>query len=64
MLEPRPRMTSARPPEIARCPVSPPKVWNAYAGGFYLRSRSACVPLKFRVGRRAKTVRFGLGKRC
>src|SRR6266571_2692448 len=34
---------------IAACP-SPPHVWNAYAGGFYLRSRSACVPLTFRVG--------------
>jgi hypothetical protein len=42
----------------------PPKVWNGYAGGFYLRSRSACVPLTFRVGRRVKTVRFGLAKRC
>jgi hypothetical protein len=42
----------------------PPKVWNGYAGGFYLRSRSACVPLVFRVGRRAKTVRFGFGRRC
>jgi hypothetical protein len=49
---------------IARCPALPPKVWNAYAGGFYLRSRSACVPLTFRVGQRAKTVRFGLAKRC
>jgi hypothetical protein len=39
-------------------------VWNGYAGGFYLRSRSACVPLTFRVGQRAKTVRFGLAKRC
>jgi hypothetical protein len=36
----------------------------AYAGGFHLRSRSACVPLVFRVGRRSTTVRFGLGRRC
>jgi hypothetical protein len=50
---------------IARCSAFlPPKVWNAYAGGFYLRSRSACVPLTFRVGRRTKTVRFGLARRC
>jgi hypothetical protein len=50
---------------IASCfAFIPPKVWNGYAGGFYLRSRSACVPLTFRVGRRAKTVRFGLAKRC
>jgi hypothetical protein len=50
---------------IASCSAFlPPKVWNGYAGGFYLRSRSACVPLTFRVGQRAKTVRFGLAKRC
>jgi hypothetical protein len=45
------------------CPSSG-KAWNAYAGGFYLRSRSACVPLVFRVGRRSAVVRFGLGRRC
>ena len=39
-------------------------VGNAYAGGFFLRSRSACVPLTFRVGNRAATVRFGIGRRC
>ena len=50
---------------IASCSAFlPPKVWNGYAGGFYLRSRSACVPLIFRVGRSAKTVRFGLAKQC
>jgi hypothetical protein len=37
---------------------------RAYSGGFYLRSRSACVPLIFRVGPRSATVRFGLGQRC
>jgi hypothetical protein len=37
---------------------------RAYAGGFYLRSRAACVPLMFRVGRRAATVRFGINRRC
>lgn len=39
-------------------------VGNAYAGGFYLRSRSACVPLIFRVASRSATVRFGVGRRC
>jgi hypothetical protein len=48
---------------IAACP-SPPNVWNAYAGGFYIRSRSACVPLIFQVGQRSKTVRFGIGRTC
>jgi hypothetical protein len=41
-----------------------PKMGNAYAGGFYLRSPSACVPLIFRVGKRSATVRFGLGRPC
>jgi hypothetical protein len=36
----------------------------AYAGGFLLRSPSACVPLIFSVGSRSATVRFGLGMRC
>jgi hypothetical protein len=36
---------------------------RAYAGGFYLRARSGCVPLVFRVGARAATVRFGVGRR-
>jgi hypothetical protein len=50
---------------IAGCPpphgVGPGR---AYAGGFYLRSRAACVPLIFRVGNRTATVRFGLGRAC
>lgn len=45
------------------CP-SPPNVWNAYAGGFFLRSRGACVPLVFQVGRRRRTVDFGIHRRC
>jgi hypothetical protein len=44
----------------------PPLVGGArgWAGGFYLRSRAACVPLIFRVGSRSATVYFGLGRRC
>lgn len=48
---------------VEGCPPSPAG-WRAYAGGFYLRSRSACVPLVFRLGQRATTVRFGIGRRC
>jgi hypothetical protein len=48
---------------IAAC-ESEPNVGHAYAGGFYLRSRSACVPLIFRVGQRSATVRFGIGRAC
>ena len=44
----------------------PPQVgaWNAYAGGFYLRSASGCVPLVFEIGRRTATLRFALGRSC
>lgn len=48
---------------IKGCGASP-RSGNAYAGGFYLSSRSACVPLIFRVGTRVATVRFGVGERC
>jgi hypothetical protein len=48
---------------IARC-GSDASRGNAYAGGFYLRARSACLPLIFRAGSRSATVRFGLGRRC
>jgi hypothetical protein len=41
-----------------------PHSGNAYAGGFYLRSPSACLPLIVRVGTRTATVRFGIGQRC
>jgi hypothetical protein len=37
---------------------------NAYAGGFFLHARSACVPLVFSVAGRSATVRFGIGRRC
>jgi hypothetical protein len=50
---------------FASCPPSSALgEWNPYAGGFLLRSRSACVPLVFRVGDRTATVRFGVGERC
>jgi hypothetical protein len=46
------------------CGTSDSGVGNAYAGGFYLRSRAACVPLVFRVGDRSATLHFGIGRRC
>jgi hypothetical protein len=50
---------------FARCPDSSSfGGWNPYAGGFLLKTRSACVPLVFRAGGRTATVRFGVGKRC
>ena len=48
---------------IAGCGTDP-DIANAYAGGFFLRTRSACIPLVFRVGGRSETVRFGVGRRC
>jgi hypothetical protein len=48
---------------VASCPVYD-KPWNAYAGGFLLLSRTACVPLTFSVGGRSATVRFGIGRAC
>jgi len=46
------------------CAAYTPSEWGVYAGGFYLREPSACVPLVFRVGQRRATVRFGVGRRC
>jgi hypothetical protein len=48
---------------IAGCRARP-TIGFAYSGGFYLRARSACVPVIFRIGGRSATVRFGLGRRC
>jgi hypothetical protein len=48
---------------IASCPGAA-GAWNAYAGGFYLRARSACVPLLISLGGRSRIVRFGLGRAC
>ena len=35
--------------------------WNGYAGGFYLRSASGCVPLIFEIGRQTATLSFAIG---
>jgi hypothetical protein len=48
---------------IVRCGTTPSR-GNAYAGGFYLRLRSACLPLVFQASSHRATVRFGLGQRC
>jgi len=42
----------------------PARVWDGYAGGFYLRSDAACVPLVLRIGDRSTTVLFSVGRRC
>ena len=38
--------------------------WSGFVGGFYLRDRSACVPIVVSVGIHSRTVRFGIGRRC
>jgi hypothetical protein len=43
---------------------SPPGVWDAFAGGLYLRTRIACVPVQFRVGKRTATVTYDIGRQC
>jgi len=48
---------------IAGCRASR-DVGHAYAGGFLLRSPSACIPLIFSIGKRSATARFGVGQRC
>jgi hypothetical protein len=48
---------------ITRCPPAPGR-WNFYAGGFFTRSATVCVPLTFRIGARMRTIRFGVGTRC
>ena len=42
----------------------PATYWSRYGGGFFLKERSACVPLAIQVGQRSTTVRFGIGRRC
>jgi hypothetical protein len=36
----------------------------AFAGGFYLRRASGCVPLRFTTGGRSRLVWFGIVRRC
>ena len=48
---------------IAGC-TGNPHTGNACAGGFYLLTPSACVPLTFTIGARRLTVRFGVGTHC
>lgn len=44
------------------CPAG--RLWSAYAGGFLLARRHACVALRVSEGRRSRIVRFGLDRRC
>jgi hypothetical protein len=45
---------------LAGCPGQSGS-WNVYAGGFYLRSASGCVPLAIEIGHRTATLSFVIG---
>jgi len=47
---------------IAPCTRAPNR-WNVYTGGFHVRE-PGCVPLLVTIGRRARLVHFGVGRRC
>jgi hypothetical protein len=53
---------------VQRCPRAPFQrpayTWNVYAGGFFLRSRSACVPLEFSTAGRRTTVHVSIAGGC
>lgn len=49
--------------QIATCPNNG-LPWNAFSAEISLTTRTACVPLTFRVGGKAETVRFGIGRGC
>jgi hypothetical protein len=48
---------------FVRCRSTLPE-WQAYVGGFFIRSRTECVPLEIRVGSRRQVVHFGIGRAC
>lgn len=49
---------------LLTCPGQP-GTWNAYAGGFFLRSVSGCVPLVVEIGRQTAALTFTIGSaRC
>jgi hypothetical protein len=48
---------------LLRCPRQL-GAWNGYAGGFYLRSASGCVPVLVEIGWRTATLRFAIGRSC
>jgi hypothetical protein len=56
----------AGPGSSLRLLSCPPQqgAWSGYAGGFYLRAASGCVPVVFEIGRRTATVRFAIGRSC
>jgi hypothetical protein len=53
----------ARSVVFRRCAGSEHR-WNAYAGGLFTRTRTACVGLVVRVGSRSRTIHVGVGRRC
>jgi len=52
------------PRPVVRFPSCPGADWQAFAGGFRLKDRSACVPLDVRAGARQAHIRIGIGHAC
>jgi hypothetical protein len=49
---------------VLRACRQPSGVWDGYAGGIYLSTAPACVPLVFAAGPHSVTVRFSVAGRC
>jgi hypothetical protein len=49
---------------LTACSQRPAGLWDAYAGGLYLRTAAACVPVVFRIGNRSAAVYFSVGRNC
>lgn len=56
--------TPIRSAVVLRACPQPRGMWDAYAGGIYLRDLTVCVPLVFRLGNRSTTVRLNMAGRC
>jgi hypothetical protein len=44
--------------------AQPGDVWDVFAGGLYLRTNKACVPVRFRLGGHTDTVIYSVGRDC
>jgi len=44
--------------------AQPGDVWDVFAGGLYLRTNKACVPVQFRLGGHTDTVIYSVGRDC
>lgn len=52
------------PGPVERFPSCPGNAWLAFAGGFRLKDRSACLPLDVNAGTRRAHLEIGIGREC